>query len=177
MDYERDLCYKYDKLLYRGRSPKKASFDYSTNGLLYKGMTPKEALSYLDALDAQEREAIVVQHSSNPLSSRQNFEVCRSGNCFPAGSLDKFGVSPQSSRRSWNDYSGGSGGMDDQHSVELDITKVVRDLGWDPADRSIKVRTSSFVDADGNELPLAETNQVKNTIATLTGKGADDIKL
>jgi len=142
LDYERDLCYKYDKLLYRG-------------------MTPKKALSYLNDLDAQEREAIVVQPSSNPLSSRQNFEVCRSGNCFPAGSLDKFGVivSPQSSRRSWNDYSEGSGGMDHQHSVELDITKVVRDLGWDPADRSITVRTASFVDVDGNELPLAETNQ------------------
>jgi len=156
LDYERDLCYKYDKLLVRGRAPKKAN---GTNGLRYKGMTPKEALSYLDALDAQEREAIVVQPSSNPVSSRQNFEVCRSGNCFPAGSLDKFGVSPQSSRRSWKDYSEGSGGTDDQHSVELDITKVVRDLGWDPADRSITIRTSSFVDVDGNELPLAETNQ------------------
>ena len=49
----------------------------------------------------------------------------------------------------------------EQHSVELDITQTVRELGWDPSDPTITVRTSSFVDVDGNKLSLSETNQVK----------------
>ena len=41
----------------------------------------------------------------------------------------------------------------------MDLTKIIRDLGWDPADPSIMVKTSEFVDAQDNlTLPLSETN-------------------
>ena len=41
----------------------------------------------------------------------------------------------------------------------MDLTKIIRDLGWDPADPSIMVKTSEFVDAqEETPLPLSETN-------------------
>jgi len=130
-EYERNLCYNYDRLLYRG-------------------MTPQQFLGLETRKNSRDRIFAGITCKNNPHTLKIFFDVCRNSQCFPGGELDRFGSAPETPHT----YE-----EEDYFPYKCEITKVVEDLGWSPSDKTIRLRVSKYTDGDGNEKPLSETYQ------------------
>jgi len=135
-DYENALCYRYDTLR-------------------YKGMTPRQFLRFLEEKNEEPRlEFAIVVNNKSQISSRQLVDVCKGSECVPTGEIDKFGRAESDTvirKKSQKEA------VSNPLPVYVDVTKIVKDHGWELDDRTITFKIAEYTDVNGKNLPLEET--------------------